>query len=281
MNSLEKIIVLGIASAFSCIANAQQWELFRDEPWGAYSVDISEVNAEDHDGVTLLFARVKNQHKQPNDVGVAYTLSNIVVNATNCQNMVTVYHNYDAQGRFLRSRESSPLEQAIDYIAKNRNAHSTDKYSVDLCRKLLTLVAEGKVTKKVTPSAEGEIPLRKSGGVYEARILLNDDVATYFIIDSGASDLTVSEDVFKMMMRNGSLQASDIKETATYRIANGQSVRGTVFNMKKVTIGALTLTNVRAVVLPGADSPLLGQSFLRRLGSWKINSQRNVLEVAK
>ena len=126
------------------------------------------------------------------------------------------------------------------------------------------------------------IPLRQRGGVYEVMATLNSELKVYFIVDTGAADVTISESVAKLLAQNESLTKSDIKGDAQYQIADGNNATGKIVNIKSIDIGGHKIYNVRAVVMKGEKVPLLlGQSALKQLGVWSINAKNNRLDFNK
>lgn len=124
------------------------------------------------------------------------------------------------------------------------------------------------------------IPLRLRGGVYQVPATLNSELKVFFVVDSGASDVTISEDVAKILVKNESLDKKDIIGNGNYQIANGDTTVGTVINIKTIEIAGYMLNNIKAVVMKGDNVPLLlGQSALRKLGSWSINTKKNTLDI--
>ena len=93
------------------------------------------------------------------------------------------------------------------------------------------------------------IPLRLRGGVYQVPATLNSELKVFFVVDSGASDVTISEDVAKILVKNESLDKKDIIGNGNYQIANGDTTVGTVINIKTIEIAGYMLTNIKAVVM--------------------------------
>jgi aspartyl protease family protein len=95
-----------------------------------------------------------------------------------------------------------------------------------------------------------------------------------FLIDSGASDVVLSpQDAARL-----GLKLDKLRFDRMYQTANG-IVRGAPVRLKRVTLGPIELTDVRASV-NGApmETSLLGLSFLTRLSSWRVEGDRLTLE---
>ena len=138
------------------------------------------------------------------------------------------------------------------------------------------------ITAPQSKGAGFSIPLRQRGGVFEVMATLNSEVKVFFVVDSGASDVTIPESIAGLLMDNGSLTKADILGRREYSFANGDSAIGKVVRLRTLDLGGHILRDVRAVVLPGKDVPvLLGQSALQQLGGWSINANARTLEVKR
>jgi len=107
--------------------------------------------------------------------------------------------------------------------------------------------------------------------------LINDKIPLDFVIDSGASDVTVPADVVSTLMRTGTLVSADFTGTQIYVLADGSHVPSQTFRIRSLRVGDLVLNNVAASVASANGSLLLGQSFLGRFKSWSIDNDKKVL----
>src|SRR6202040_894745 len=117
----------------------------------------------------------------------------------------------------------------------------------------------------------------KQGGVLLVPVLINDKLPLDFVIDSGASDVTVPADVVSTLMRTGTLVPADFTGTQMYVLADGSKVPSQTFRIRSLKVGDLVLNNVGASVASTNGALLLGQSFLGRFKSWSIDNIRQVL----
>jgi aspartyl protease family protein len=94
------------------------------------------------------------------------------------------------------------------------------------------------------------------------------------LVDTGASLVVLTE----MDASNMGFRPRPHEFTVPLATANG-SIRGARYRIDSLKVGAITLHNVDAVVLPrGAlQISLLGQSFLRRLASYEVKAGRLIL----
>jgi len=125
-----------------------------------------------------------------------------------------------------------------------------------------------------------EITLIIENGIYKLPVLINGIVSLNFILDLGASDVSISPDVFAVLIRDGSITESDYIGSETYSLADGTTAKSRVFNLKSLKIGEIILKNVRASVSNNIKSPLLlGQSALLKLKSYRIDNFNNKLII--
>lgn len=121
--------------------------------------------------------------------------------------------------------------------------------------------------------------MTKNGGVYEVPIEVN-DVKMYFIFDTGASIVSISETEALFLIKQGSIDKDDILGTSYFSDATGTISEGTIINLKKVKIGNRVLQNIRASVVHNMEAPLLlGQSVLEEFGKISIDYKKGIIEL--
>jgi hypothetical protein len=116
-----------------------------------------------------------------------------------------------------------------------------------------------------------------TGSTYRVPVIINGAVKIGFTVDSGASDLLVPADTVLTLIRSGTLAPGDFVGRQTYRLADGRTLQSNRFILHAVRVGNLVLHDVIASAGPLTSVPLLGQSFLSRMGSWAIDNTRHVL----
>jgi hypothetical protein len=62
-----------------------------------------------------------------------------------------------------------------------------------------------------------------------------------------------------------------------YRLADGSVMKSPRFFLQEVKVGNHSFNHILASVSPFESKPLLGQSFLSKVGAWSINNDRHVL----
>ena len=123
------------------------------------------------------------------------------------------------------------------------------------------------------PGYAEEIRMEKGGGVYFVPVVLNHVLKLDFIVDSGASDVSIPPEVVLTLCHSGEI---DFLPGQTYILADGSQVKSDRFVIRSLQLGKTTLQNVQASISPVGGPLLLGQSCLSRLGKWSIDSDRGI-----
>lgn len=200
---------------------------------------------------------------------------------------------YDATCVYCRMGKTS---EALDFFAKSlelgykRFSHIDKDDDLDPIRntdEFKRLIKKYKTQSHLPEQAskinrEGstlEIPFVKENGVYRVQCEIN-GLPLHFVLDTGASDVTLSLTEANFMMKNGYLSDKDVIGNQRYIDANGDISVGTVVNIKGVSLGGVELCNVRATVVKNQRAPLLlGQSVIGRLGKIEIDNPNRVLKI--
>ena len=132
----------------------------------------------------------------------------------------------------------------------------------------------------ITAICQTSVPLEEAGGVYIASCKINDSDAR-FIFDTGAAAVTLSLEYYNKAVANGSLLKIDVlPEVVNFQIANGDIIEGRMINLRSFKIGDLEIRNVLATIISSQDSDmLLGQTLLKRFGSYTIDNNNNKLII--
>ena len=121
------------------------------------------------------------------------------------------------------------------------------------------------------------IPMKREGGTYVVPVLINNAITLDFTVDSGASDVSIPEDVVSTLIRAGTIRDTDFVGEQIYTLADGSKVKSHTFRIRSLKVGDRVLENVTGSVAPAKGSLLLGQSFLGRFKSWSIDNGKHVL----
>ena len=123
------------------------------------------------------------------------------------------------------------------------------------------------------------ILLTRKNGVYYIPGVLNDKVRLEFTVDTGASLVFIPNYVFDELKKKGTISRSDIIGRGKSQIANGDIVDIVIINLKKLRIGHTEIENIRAGVGGDRSSILLGQSALKKLAPWHLDTKNGILQI--
>jgi clan AA aspartic protease (TIGR02281 family) len=133
------------------------------------------------------------------------------------------------------------------------------------------------VVASTNPPGAVEVPMVRSGGTYGVPVLINKAITLDFVLDSGASDVSIPSDVFGTLVRAGTITKEDIIGSDTYTLADGSRKTSTTFRIRSLKVGPVVLENVKGSVAEDTGPLLLGMSFLSRFKSWSVDNERHVL----
>jgi len=122
-------------------------------------------------------------------------------------------------------------------------------------------------------------PFHRRSGVFVLPVFLNGSTETYFVVDSGASNIQIPQEVADQLTHQGTLGPGDSLGDRSFQVADGRKLMQRMIRLRAVRIGDRTMDNVLAAVGAAHSQPLLGQSLLRRLNWWKIDNVKNAIEL--
>jgi clan AA aspartic protease (TIGR02281 family) len=120
--------------------------------------------------------------------------------------------------------------------------------------------------------------LRQGNGVLHIDVIVNDKWTVDFVLDSGASDVTINLGLFNQLVKDGTITKTDMIGRQTYRTANGD-VTARTFRLRSLQVGDKIVYDVQASIHEGNNEGLmlLGQSFLQKFKAWSIDNQSRTL----
>lgn len=122
------------------------------------------------------------------------------------------------------------------------------------------------------------IKMKKNGNIYEIPISLNDVIKTDFIIDTGASNVSITPDLALLLIKSGTISNEDWLKDKYYQFADGSTARSKTFKIKKLKIGNKYLYNLECSISNNLAAPLLlGQNVLNRFGKVTIDNEKQLL----
>ncbi len=129
----------------------------------------------------------------------------------------------------------------------------------------------------ISNAGHDEIILVEANGVDTVPVLINGVLPLQFVVDSGAADVSIPQDVFSVLKRTGTITGDDYIGTGTYQLADGSVVQSDRFYIRELKVGPHLLKHVSASIGDKAGPLLLGQSFLKRFDSVQVDNTRHVL----
>jgi clan AA aspartic protease (TIGR02281 family) len=144
---------------------------------------------------------------------------------------------------------------------------------------LMILIALGGLPMRAQAdvSLQDEIPLEKMSGVYHLPVELNGVVTLMFILDTGAAEMSLPQEVVQALIQGGTIGRDDFIESKVYVLADGTRVKSPRVIIHKVKIGNRVLHNVEATITDEGSALLLGQNLLEKIGSYTFDGNRQVL----
>jgi predicted aspartyl protease len=108
-------------------------------------------------------------------------------------------------------------------------------------------------------------------------VMINNAITLNFVVDSGASDVSIPADVVLTLMRTGTLRSSDFLGQQVYTMADGRAAPSQTFRIRFLKVGARQVEDVIGSIAPVEGGLLLGRSFLSRFKSWSIDNHLGTL----
>jgi hypothetical protein len=126
-----------------------------------------------------------------------------------------------------------------------------------------------------------EVPLTRDGGVYHLSVKVNGKIELPFVVDTGAGEVLIPEDVALTLIRTGTISKKDFLGKASYQMADGSIAENARLNLRSLQIGSRVLKNIAAAIGPVEGSLLLGQSALELLEPYQIISARRIFRFGE
>jgi hypothetical protein len=87
------------------------------------------------------------------------------------------------------------------------------------------------------PALSETIRLEQFGGVYMLPVRINDTLTIPFVLDSGAAEVVITEDIFSVLRRARTVSQSDFVGTGIYTLASGATVSSDRYVIHKMSVG--------------------------------------------
>jgi clan AA aspartic protease (TIGR02281 family) len=120
------------------------------------------------------------------------------------------------------------------------------------------------------------IPLIKSGKIYYINVIIGNTRKKY-VLDSGASDVTIDESTYNQLVKNGLIESVHKLSNGKYKIADGSTKSYKRTYIPEIVIGNVSVENIIGTIVPDGQPLLLGKSFLDSFKKWQIDNSKDVL----
>ncbi len=126
--------------------------------------------------------------------------------------------------------------------------------------------------------AAEELALKRRFGIYEVPVLIDNALTLNFILDTGAAEVAIPQDLADSLARTGALLTQRLNDRV-FTDASGRSTRRKRVLIRSMQIGSYEVRNVAASIGGHSGLLLLGQSFLARIPTWSIDNRRQTLTI--
>lgn len=187
-----------------------------------------------------------------------------------------IYSNYGLQVLVQQEYEAKKIIRAINYLFSlidnlNFNRDTDDPFAVS-DKKVVT------VTNSNT-SKSNLVKLNENNGVYTLSVKFG-TITKIFVLDSGASEITISNTLENELIKNGIIKKEDYLPDALYKIADGSIINQRRVVIKNLSVGEFNLKNISASIGNENTPLLLGRNFLGIFKTWSIDNQKKLLELS-
>lgn len=185
--------------------------------------------------------------------------------------------NLEGESKVNSQKLRNALEYLVDLAKENgitRTEDSSDPFSAkNYSRKTTKIIFKENISNE-------EIKLEKESSLYLINISVN-GITKKFILDSGASDVSINENFEQELINKGLIKKEDYISSALYKIADGSIVSNRRLIIRSLKIGNFTVENVKVGVSKNDAPLLLGKSLLDKFSTWSIDNQKSTLKLTK
>ncbi|MFT7031454.1 MAG: clan AA aspartic protease (TIGR02281 family) [Marinoscillum sp.] len=118
-----------------------------------------------------------------------------------------------------------------------------------------------------------------SGEGYKVKIQFG-SIKRYFLIDTGASDLVITEELASELMSEGVISEYDYLSKEDRILADGSIITVKRVRIKELAIGAYKVQNIEASIVENG-SPLCGMELLNTFSNWELIPSSKELRLYK
>jgi predicted aspartyl protease len=125
-------------------------------------------------------------------------------------------------------------------------------------------------------SSEIAIDLLKDvNGIFKVKLIIGGN-SSYFYLDTGASDLILTKDLYNKYEASGNIHASDFLGYKQYQMADGSFITAEMYTLHDIQIGEYIVKESKVGVVESGVS-LLGTGFLANFKDWEVSRENKTL----
>jgi hypothetical protein len=132
----------------------------------------------------------------------------------------------------------------------------------------------------IGPSNIDSVPVISVMGMHKVKIRIGKETRIW-MIDSGASDLLISDEFLKTLIRSGEILERDFIGEGRYNLADNRTLICKRYRIDSVYIGRFMLKNVIIASSKETIEFLLGKSVLNKFSQWILDNKNNLLILKK
>ena len=132
----------------------------------------------------------------------------------------------------------------------------------------------------ISDSSKSEkIKLTEQNGTFGINVNFG-DITESFVLDTGASETTITNTLEKELIANGLITKSDYLPDGLYKIADGSIITQRRILLKELSVNQYSVKKI-VVSVGNVNSPLLlGKNFLDKFKSWSIDNNEKTLKLS-
>ena len=124
------------------------------------------------------------------------------------------------------------------------------------------------------------VPVIPIMGMHKIKISIGKETRIW-LIDSGASDLLVSDDFVKLLKQQGVVSEMNFAGEGSYSLADDRQISCKRYKIDSVRIGHFVVNNVILSASKNVKEFLMGKSLLNKFSQWMIDNKNNLLILKK
>lgn len=184
----------------------------------------------------------------------------------------TSYSNDDFRIFVKQEYQAKKVVTAVNYlfsllIEKNYNRDINDPFA-----------NSSPIVAKKSNTSSNKVQLTEINGTYNIIVSFG-KLRKSFVLDSGASEITISSLLESELLTNGTISKKDYLSDGLYRIADGSIISQKRVLISEMSVGYFSVKNISSSIGNENSPLLLGKNFLDNFKNWSIDNKQKTLEL--